>query len=82
MSKEFTFVYQHTNGAMIYEASDGEKYIKYDDLAFESMAQVNAYIKESNVRLWRDDIKDPEKPANPDQFVTLSLEDYKALKGE
>lgn len=78
-SKEFIFMYQHNNGALVYESSDGEKYIKFDDLPFRTIGEVNEYIQRNITRLNEQKAKE-EKIKQDSHYLTN--EDWLNLKGE
>ena len=86
MSKEFIFIYQHHNGSLVYEAADGEKYIKFDDLPFETIGAVNEYKEVNRVRLAKQQIAAERKQEriekSKESHNQLSNEDWNMLKGE
>ena len=86
MTKEFTFVYQHHNGALVYESADGEKYIKFDDLPFETIGAVNEYKEVNRVRLAKQQMAAERKQERIDKSKEshnqLTNEDWNMLKGE
>ena len=77
--KEYTFIYKHHNGADVYESATGEKYIKFDDLVFRTIGEVNKYIRENHVRLNQEKNKEQAKQNDPRH---LTNDDWKMLKGE
>lgn len=78
-TKQYNFIYQHNNGAMVYKAGDGEKYIKFDDLIFKSIGEVNEYIKINRTRLNQEEARERDIKNDP-QY--LSNDDWLKLKGE
>ena len=86
MSKQYNFIYQHHNGALVYESEDGEKYVKFDDLPFETIGAVNEYKEVNRVRLAKQQIAAERKQEriekSKESHNQLSNEDWKMLKGE
>lgn len=64
---------------MVYESEDGEKYIKFDDLVFKSIGEVNKYVKLNHTRLIQQEAREYKKKKDPHY---LTNDDWKMLKGE
>lgn len=86
MSKQYNFIYHHHNGALVYESEDGEKYIKFDDLPFETIGAVNEYKEVNRVRLAKQQMAAERKQERIDKSKEshnqLTDEDWNMLKGE
>ena len=79
MSKQYNFIYQHHNGAEVYEAADGKKQIQFDGQVFRTIGEVNDYIKKNHVELSLKKQAEEKRQSDPHY---LSNEDWMMLKGE